>query len=169
MPNELRRLITMVAAYAFLGGSILAAEDTDIAAELDAIWAEISRSVSAGDFEAYAANYHSDAVLVHLGSASSEAIAAALANWKPGFDETRSGTKTAGVSFRFSQRLIGQTTAHETGIFHYWSRSADSELSESYVHFEALLVKKDGDWKLTMEYQKEPATEAEWTVLSPLD
>jgi hypothetical protein len=30
------------------------------------------------------------------------------------------------------------------------------------VHFEALLVKQDGEWKMVMEYQKQAASEAEW-------
>ena len=33
-----------------------------------------------------------------------------------------------------------------------------------YVHFEALLVKKDR-WVMTMEFQRGAATEAEWTAL----
>ena len=30
------------------------------------------------------------------------------------------------------------------------------------LHFEALLVRKDGAWQIVMEYQKHPATDAEW-------
>ncbi|MBK5099232.1 MAG: hypothetical protein JJE01_15745, partial [Gemmatimonadetes bacterium] len=32
------------------------------------------------------------------------------------------------------------------------------------VQFEALLVKKDGKWLMVMEYQKGPATDAEWAA-----
>jgi hypothetical protein len=55
--------------------------------------------------------------------------------------------------------------AHETGIYRYFSEPAGGEREESLVHFEALLVKRDGEWKVVMEYQKRPATAAEWEAV----
>jgi hypothetical protein len=34
-----------------------------------------------------------------------------------------------------------------------------------YTQMEALLVKHDGKWRLVMEHQLEPATEAAWNAL----
>ena len=132
--------------------------------ELDAYWAEVSRTVEEGDFEGYAALYHADAVLVSTFSDDSYPIATALSGWEQGFIDTRSGSSKASVSFRFSQRLNDGTTAHETGIFNYRFESASGEVADQYVHFEALLVKKDG-WKMVMEYQRRPATMEEWEAL----
>ena len=42
--------------------------------ELDAYWAEVSRTVAEGDFEGYAALYHEDAVLVSSPSQASMPI-----------------------------------------------------------------------------------------------
>lgn len=154
-PNATRLLITAFVALGVLG-SVQAQS-----VERDALWAEISRTVAAGDFEGYGATFHEDAVLVSNFSNSSTPISNALADWKQGFLNTQAGKMTAEVTFRFSQRLSDGTTAHETGIFRYVSTQQGQEPSVQLIHFEALLVKKDGTWKMTMEYQKSPATQAE--------
>lgn len=134
-----------------------------VTAELDAYWAEVSRTVGEGDFEGYSATYHRDAVVI-FGMAS-QPISAALAAWESGFADTREGRNTASVDFRFSVRRNDATTAHETGIFRYEARSPSGEGTAQYLHFEALLVKRDG-WKMLMEFQRDPASEAEWEALS---
>ena len=134
-------------------------------AELDAFWAEMSRTVEKGDFESYSALYHPDAVLVSGFENASYPIRGALARWEQLFIDTRSGAAEASVSFRLSQRLHDETTAHETGIFNYRFRPTSGEAQDQYVHFQALLVKKDGRWQLVMEYQLSPATPVEWEAL----
>lgn len=129
--------------------------------ELDAFWAELSRTVAEGDFEGYAATYHPDAILVSGLAGTSYPIAQALDGWKQGFVDTKAGRMEAGVEFRFTQRLSDATTAHETGIFRYSVVGADGQRTEQLIHFEGLLVKKDG-WKMVMEYQKSAATPEEW-------
>lgn len=133
---------------------------------LDAFWAEVSRTVGEGDFDGYAATYHEDAVLVSLASGTSYPIADALAGWKSGFDDTKAGRMKASVTFRFTQRLHDETTAHDTGIFEYTSTPAGGDPTVFRVHFEALLVNRDG-WKMVMEYQKEQASVAEWEAAGP--
>ncbi len=134
-----------------------------IRSDLDAFWAEVSRTVGEGDFEGYAATYHEDAILVSALSETSYPISQARDGWKQGFVDTKAGKMEAGVEFRFTQRLADETTAHETGIFHYWAHVEGGDRSEMYIHFEALLVKKQG-WKMMMEYQKSPATLEEWNA-----
>lgn len=136
--------------------------DDAATAELDAYWAELARTVEEGDYEAYAAAYHPDAVLVSRGSRTSYPIANALAAWKPGFEDTAAGHAEAGVEFRFTERLNDATTAHETGMFRYFIQPEGEEAQVALLHFDALLVKRDGRWQMIMEYQKEPATDAEW-------
>lgn len=136
-----------------------AAQVTD---ELDAYWAELSRTVEQGDFESYGALYHPDAVLVSLGSGSSYPIAQALAGWKQGFVDTAEGRAVASVDFRLTQRLYDEMTAHETGIFRYAFTPEDGDPVVAPIHFESLLVKQDGEWLMVMEYQKRMATEEEW-------
>ena len=142
-----------------MASSVLA----DTSTELDEFWAEVGRSVAEGDFEGYAATYHPDAILVSQVGNTSYPIAAALKGWHQGFIDTAAGRTKAHVEFRFTTRLNNESTAHETGIFHYSAVPADGEASDQYVHFEALLVKKDG-WKMMMEYQQTPATQAEWVA-----
>lgn len=138
----------------------------NVAEELDAFWAEAARTVADGDFEGYGATYHEDAVLVNLSAGTSYPISSALAGWKQGFDDTAAGRMTAGVEFRFSQRLHDETTAHDTGIFRYHFQPQGQEEEAYLVHFEGLLVKKNGEWKLVMEYQKNAASQAEWDALA---
>jgi len=39
------------------------------------------------------------------------------------------------------------------------------KVSTQYIHFEALLDKQNRKWLMTMEYQKERGTQAEWDAL----
>jgi ketosteroid isomerase-like protein len=138
-----------------------ASASAQVSSELDAYWAEAARTVEEGDFEGYAELYHSDAVLVMLGQGTVP-IAKALDGWKQLFLDTRDGKASADVEFRLTERLHDATTAHETGIFRYAFEPEEGEASVSLVHFEALLVKRDGSWLMLMEYQKKPATQEEW-------
>jgi hypothetical protein len=138
-------------------------------AEIDrTYWNVISRTVREGDFEGYKATCHENAVLVATAGKNkrSEPMSAALARWKQGFMDTQTGKQMDHVSFRFSQRIGGETTAHETGIFYFTSHDgAGKLLSESYTHLEALLVKQGDKWVCLMEFQKSAATKEEWDAL----
>jgi len=164
--EHLMKLLKLAIITVMLGmQSVLAvAQDDPIVAELDAFWAEVARTVAEGDFEGYAATYHPDAVLVSGINGTSYPIAKALEGWREGFDDTRAGATETSVEFRFSARLFGPTTAHETGMFRYVLRTPGGSSLEQTLHFEALLVKKDG-WKLIMEFQKSLASAAEWEAI----
>lgn len=133
--------------------------------QLDAYWTEVSRAVAAGDFTAYEATCHPEGVLVSGAKKTSSPLADALKRWKKEFDATKRGEMKAGVEFKFSQRLGDATTAHETGIFLYSATGADGKETRDYIHFEALVLKRDGRWKIVMEYQKTKATRAEFEAL----
>ena len=152
--------LSMVFVWSFAFSALVEAQTN----ELDAYWAEVTRTVTEGDFVGYAALYHDDAVLVNNLNQTSVPIASALAGWKQGFIDTKAGKMTAGVTFRFSQRLHDGATAHETGIFRYAFTPDGGEETVSLIHFEALMVKKRV-WKMVMEYQKSQATQAEWEAL----
>lgn len=136
----------------------------DRVAELDALWAEVSRTVNEGDFEGYAATCHPDAVLISGKRQTSYPLAQALKKWKQEFDDTKSGKMKAEVVFRFSKRLGDATTAHETGMFRYTSTNAEGKTTTAYIHLIALLVKKDR-WLVLMENQAKEGTKAEWDSL----
>lgn len=137
-------------------------------AELDQFWAEVSRTVKEGDFEGYKATYHEDAVVVFTTreNKTSISIAKALINWKQDFIDTKAGKTENSVEFRFSQRVGDETTAHETGIFAFQSNDGTSNTRpKQFIHFNALLVKRNTGWLMVMEYQKSKATEDEWESL----
>lgn len=133
--------------------------------ELDAYWAEVSRAVNTGDFEAYKATCHGDAVFISEVKHMSQPLAVALARWSNDFANTRDGKISSKVEFRFSKRFGDATTAHETGIFRFTAQKPGADPTIEYIHLEALLVKRGGAWKILMENQTGPATAAEWDAL----
>lgn len=149
-------------------GKIETPNDSLRLAELNNFWSEVSRTVNEGDFEGYKATYHEDAVVIFTTgeNKTSVSIAEALQHWKQGFMDTKTGKTQNSVEFRFSQRIGDETTAHETGIFAYQSNNGAGKASQKqFVHFDALLIKRDQAWLLVMEYQKSKATEEEWNLL----
>ena len=141
-----------------------AVKDAARIAETDAYWAEVSRTVTEGDWSGYVAGCHPAGVLVAGKGKTCYPLSQALAGWKKDFDDTKAGKMPASVEFRFSQRLGDATTAHETGIFLYKASHPDGKEVNAYVNFEALLV-KGKVWQIMMEYQKSDATAEEWEAL----
>lgn len=135
-------------------------------AEIDAYWQEVERSVREGDFEAYCATIHPDAVIISGAKQVSYPLKQALLRWEKDFERTKSGQLKGAVSFRFAQRYRDTTTAHETGIFRYISTPKEGPATTDYVAFEALLVKKGGHWLLLMENQIRPASVEAWETLA---
>ncbi|KGK00400.1 nuclear transport factor 2 family protein [Thalassotalea sp. ND16A] len=153
-----------LAVFIFCSSSPAYANEQALA-ELDAYWAEAERAVLEGDFAAYKASYHEDAILVSGFKNVSYPIANALARWQQGFDDTKDGKITASVEFRFSKRFHDQTTAHETGLFFYSTTDENGNKSDFIAHMDALLVKKSGKWVMMMEFQKSQASQAQWDAL----
>ncbi len=88
---------------------------------------------------------------------SSVPLSQALARWKPGIDDTKAGKQRSSVAFKFGQRLGDDTTAHETGIFHYVSVDSKGERQDDYLHFEGLLLKRtDGKWSWNIKKPQPP-------------
>ena len=133
--------------------------------ELDAYWEEVSKVVANGDWEKYKDACHPEAVLVSGSKEKSLPMRDILVRWKSEFDATKAGTRSSKVDFRFSHRYGDEQTAHEAGVFVYSFGVEGEEVKREYVHFEALLVKKEGRWLLMMEYQKSIATKEEWEKL----
>ena len=127
-------------------------------------YAEVTRTVEVGDFDAMAAIYHKDAILVT--AQSSSPISEAIAKWRTdGVKLIAEGSK-ATVAFGFSEHRHGETTSLETGIFRYSITNRVGEETAYLVHFEDLLIKQDGNWFTMMERQMEDATQTEWDELA---
>ena len=140
------------------------ADDKTIA-ELDATWTEMSRIVAEGDFHGLQAAYHPDAIFVSGSVKTSYSIDKAFIRWQQGFADTKAGKIIAQVDFRLSERLHDQNTAHETGMYHYFSIDKAGKRNDYYVQLTALFVKKSDKWLMMMEFQKSASTKAEWDLL----
>jgi len=133
--------------------------------EIEAYWQEVERCVHEGDFQAYRATIHPDAVIVAGAKQICYPLRQALIRWESDFENTRSGTRKGDVNFRFSHRHFDDSTAHVSGIFRYTSSPNEGSPMIDYILFEALLTKKDGRWLLMMENQIGPATAEDWGAL----
>jgi hypothetical protein len=140
--------------------------EAQIVAELDAYWAALSRTVAEGDFEGYGAAFHPDGVLVSMNSGTSQLNSTFMVGAEPEFAANREEGASASVEFRFTQRLHDEVTAHETGIFRYANTPSGGTGRVAFVHFDALLVKKNGKWLMLMEYQRQRTTQQEWDDLN---
>ena len=128
------------------------------------------KTVQEGDFEGYSNLYVKDAIGVFTArkNKTSMPMTKALAKWKKGFDDAKSGKIKADVEIRFYQRVGSETTAHESGIYNYREYDQSGKIITNYFgHLEMLLIKTNNVWKMIMEYQKIDATEDEWNKLSP--
>lgn len=132
---------------------------------LNAFWIEAKRQVKEGDFKAYSTSFHHDAILVNGISKNSIPIKEALDGWEKGFEDTRLGQMKASVEFRFSETIIGTSSAYQKGIFFYTSEYAEQSPVSVFIHFEVLLTKSNDIWKILMEYQKEYASYEDWNGL----
>ena len=133
-----------------------------VTSELDAVWANVARSVATGDADLYLSTYHPDAIFVSVRRGITRTVAEDVDANRAAWNDTRDGRARRSVEFRFTERLHGQSSAHEVGIFRYASTEADGSTRVVLIHFEAALVKKDGVWLQLLELQTSDATEAEW-------
>jgi ketosteroid isomerase-like protein len=163
-------LLLIASAYATPASqparSAAVAAASPTSAEIDRdVWAPVAASVANDDIVAMGRPYHFAAVLVT--KAGTKPIAAALDGWGKDIVAARKNGVRATVEFRFSSRRDDATTAFETGIFKYSTTDRAGVTTPRYVELEALLVKHDGKWRLVMEHQLEPTTEAAWNALPP--
>ena len=135
--------------------------------EIGAYWDEVERAVREGDYEAYRATIHPDAVIISGPKQVSYPMEQALIRWEKDFENTRSGELKGAVNFRFARRYRDTSTAHESGIFRYTTISKEGEATTAYIAFEALLAKQGGQWLMLMENQIGPASEEDWEALNP--
>lgn len=145
----------------FFQSALLANEDAQIA-EVEKFWAQISDSVSKGDFEAYRSAHHDDAVLLMEGR--SHNMENTHKFFKRGFDDTAAGAVEAGIEFLWTQRSVGSDTAFQKGVFRYWSKAGGIDYMQ-YTPFEVVLVKGKTGWKLLTQKQAKAITKEQWDAL----
>lgn len=163
------------ARFPFLvAAAVVAASATSLAAQaaeptgaaIDAqVWTAISTTVVEHDIKGMAAAYHPDAVVVT--PKTTTPVAKALAGWGQGMEAMKKNGSRASVAFRFAQRLDGAETAFESGMFNYAVTDSAGATTRYIIPFEALLVRRDGRWRILMERQMPASDEAAWTAMAP--
>lgn len=135
--------------------------------ETDILYKTLIQSVVQFNFDLMASTYHQDAVLVT--PKKTTAISNALKRWRNEGLKLKDQGGSATLSFRFSSRVINNTTAFEKGIYRYSTISKEGIETVYYAHFEDLNVKKGNTWLTLMENQTQKATLKEWNKLSTKD
>ncbi|SHF75533.1 protein of unknown function [Arenibacter palladensis] len=136
--------------------------------ELNAYWNVVKEKVEAGDVAGYGATFHEDGILVSDRGKVCYPLKEALEKWKDGLEKTNKGLIKVNLDFRFSERTGDNTTAFERGIFRHDLLDENGERAERFIHFDALLIKKDGKWLIMLEHQKLPATKEEWQGMAKM-
>ncbi|CAN0340379.1 unnamed protein product [Scytosiphon promiscuus] len=136
--------------------------------ELNAYWNVVKEKVEAGDVMGYGATFHEDGILVSDRGKVCYSLKEALEKWKDGLERTNKGITKVELDFRFSERTGDITTAFERGIFRHDLLDENGERKERFIHFDALLTKKNGKWQLMLEHQKLPASKEEWLSMAKM-
>lgn len=130
----------------------------------DTLYREVIRTVADVDFDAMAALYHTDAVLVT--ATYSKSISKVIPVWKSDGERHKNEGGIAFLNFRFSSRLISDSTSFDTGIFRYGTKDSHGVEKVVYINFQDLNVRKDGQWITLMERQLSEASVGEWNALA---
>ena len=130
--------------------------------EIDKAWDKMKNCINSGDFRSFKTYYHRDAVFVNGISNKSYPIRNAFDGWKQGFMDTKKGLIDADLELKFSRRIFDSSTAHEIGIFHYYTIDKVGKRTDAYVHFESLWIKKHSRWVMMMENQISRTNKEEW-------
>lgn len=133
-------------------------------AAIDAdVWAPVAASVVNDDIAAMGRVYHPAAVLVT--ATRTQPIAQVLTGWGEDMVANKARGLRATVAFRFAKRQDDAETAFEAGMFKYTVTDRSGVSTPTYTRMEALLVKRQGKWRILMERQLEAVTEAAWNAL----
>lgn len=135
--------------------------------EIDGAWDKIKNNIISGDFRSFKSSYHRDAILVNGITKKCYPIKKAFDGWRQGFIDTKAGILDANLELKFSQRVFDKYTAHEIGIFHYYTIDKKGKKIDSYVHFESLWIKKQNKWFMLMENQVSKTNKQEWDKFKP--
>lgn len=157
----MKRILTAGLALLVLTSAAPVAAQGRVEAELDELWARVVQSVRTGDPDLYLSTYHPDAIFVSARRGISRTVAEDVAANRDAWRATAEGRAERDLEFRFTRRIHGETSAHESGIFRY-SSVEDGDRRIATIHFTAALVKVDGVWLQLLEYQDSDATDAEW-------
>ena len=126
-------------------------------------WSVISQAVMNADIKSMASTYHPDAVVISNGDVTP--IGDALESWAEGMKQAAADGSSARVSFRFASRQDNERSAFEIGIFKYTRVDSSGTETQMFMHFESVLVKKEGRWLFLLERQFDEANEAAWEAL----
>lgn len=164
MSRPIASFALAVLSIVFVSATASQTSATSSTEEIDRdAWSAFVATVAADDIVGMGQVYLTEAVLVT--PKGTQPIKAALERWGRDMVANRAKGTKATVAFRFSHRQDDSATAFESGIFNYTVIATSGERTPTFYPFEELFVKTDGKWRVLMERQFEPVTQAEWDRL----
>ena len=157
----LKKTLLLIASLVLLVGTKVWAFD---AYQTDDLYRGLIKSVEINDFDLMAAQYHRDAVLVS--KKKTELISDAIKRWRVDGAKLYQDGGKAKLRMRFKDRKVNDSTAYETGVYHYRTVDKDNKvLFEYYMNFADLNVKVNGKWQMIMERNVKRSTPEEFNAL----
>ena len=75
-----------------------------------------------------------------------------MAGIQESFNHSKEKKETRSIELRFFERLANDSIASERGIYKFILNKSTDEERTYYGQFHVLLVKRDGKWKILMDY-----------------
>ncbi len=72
--------------------------------------------------------------------------------YKKSFQEAKMKNETRSISLRFFERIVDDSVASDRGVYKFSLNKNTPEEINYYGQFQVLLVKREGKWKILMDY-----------------
>ena len=72
--------------------------------------------------------------------------------YKKSFQEAKEKKETRSISLRFFERIVNDSVATDRGVYKFSLNKNTPEERNYYGQFHVLLVKREGSWKILMDY-----------------
>jgi ketosteroid isomerase-like protein len=120
------------------------------------IWTPFSEAYATGDAEKYLALHTPDLIRATGGDAAAVKDFAAYKIGAHGhFDWNKANNRRVEIAFSFFERVAGEATASERGIYRYTAILPDGERQHFYGKFHVFLQKMGGTWKIAVDYDSD--------------
>ena len=119
--------------------------------DINTTWAKFYKAFATLDYTLMAEIHAEDLVRVSGGRRIID-YDTYIKNYKASFERDDKAGHTSTISLRFFERLCTDTTASERGIYKLVRNKGTEQEQAYYGQFHVLFKKRDGVWKITMDY-----------------
>jgi ketosteroid isomerase-like protein len=120
------------------------------------IWSPFSNAWKNNDVKAYMAIHDEDLIRSSGGQYPGiKNFVEYASRYRENFGMNKVDKNLVSIEFRFIERIPGETTASERGIFHTTKTTAKGEVFDYYGKFHVFHRKKNGVWRILIDYDSD--------------